>query len=280
MGIGKLFYFLLIIFQGPLLGKDLQFDFEWGTVQDEHRKFIKASMLIPIYPRDSSASTYFFQFDTGASHSIFYSQRISLKEFQNIIQGQLFENMEFTENTKMRKTTDKRLIIGTLGADFLKGRIVRIDYPQQKIIVAPKYDSDDFKLYDMETLNGRPVITLTIRGKDERVLYDTGASLFGIWTSRRNWKKIRDVSNKTYSFPIRSWGNHNDGHFSIVSDVFKPPELHFTQELPVWYVDHRNFRRFFKRNDLYGILGNQPLLKKQIIIDMKNGLFGIERAPY
>ena len=270
----------ILVFLIPLLSfgqSSEEIKFLWKTAEFNSKKFKKAIMLIPV-KFESDTTTYFLQFDTGATHSCLYSNRVNwFKSGEQVMKTSIGE-VTFRDNKSIKATAEKNASIGTLGADFLKNKLVQINFPGQTIRINASYNATDYFMKPLNTLNGRPVISVKIFGKEQDLLYDTGSSLFGIWTNEKNWKRLKERSDNVSSFPISSWGKINTGYYSGI-DKSLPAIIDGSndkQDLQVWYVDNKKYKKFFRRNNLYGILGNQPFLNKEIILDYNKKVFGVK----
>ena len=250
----------------------IEIKFKWKPAESDTQRFDKAVMRF-----ESDTTTYYLQFDTGATHSYLYSNRLDLEYPDDKVLKTSIGQIKFRNNKSIKATDEKNASIGTLGADFLQGKIVQINFVDETIRIGASYHPTDFIIEPLRTLNGRPVLKLNINGKKQKLLYDTGSSLFGIWTKKNNWKKLREKSDPIKSFPISSWGKINKGFYSSFDKAIPQIWNDSTDDadLQIWYVDNRNYRRFFRKNDLFGILGNQLFLNKEIVMDYSEGLFGI-----
>ena len=51
-------------------------------------------------------------------------------------------------------------------------------------------------------------------------LFDTGSSLFELWTTKSIWNKFREKSSNVDEFPISSWGKINNAYRSTLNRNF------------------------------------------------------------
>ena len=271
--------FILFLLPVLLYGQHpTEIEFIWKSAESDSLRFEKAVMLVPI-KFEQDITTYFLQFDTGATKSYLYSNRLKNNDFR---EGPILTSIgeiHFIKTISIKDTDHRNASVGTLGADFVKNRIVQINYRTQKITLDAPYDLNEYSVLPMSLMNGRPVIRVNINGLEQKLLYDTGSSLFGLWTTEKNWNRLRDKDSPTTSFPISSWGKINEGFFSGVDEsvsltIGDPDKV---EELKVWYVANKKFKRFFRRNDLFGIIGNQAFLDDEILLDFKENLFGVKR---
>lgn len=270
----------ILLFLVPLLSfgqYSQEIKFIWKAAESRSQKFEKAVMLVPVQ-FNSDTTTYFLQFDTGATHSYLYSNRLKCFNSSERSMETSLGKILFRDNKSIKATAEKNASIGTLGANFLKDKVVQINFVDQTIKIDTPYDTTDYLIKPLNTLNGRPVLEVSINGKEQNLLYDTGSSLFGIWTTKKNWKRLREKSDPIGSFPISSWDKSNIGYYSGI-DKTLPAIISGSNhplDIQVWYVDNRNYKKFFHQNNLFGILGNQPFLHREIILDYQTKVFGIK----
>src|SRR5690606_10654906 len=101
--------------------------------------------------------------------------------------------------------------IGTLAPDMFKNKVLIINFPEQKISILssvddlPKEDIVNIEFIPFEENRNRIKIPMEINGKLEQVLYDTGASIFPLNTSK---ERLMEFPNATVtdSLKVNSWG--------------------------------------------------------------------------
>jgi hypothetical protein len=82
--------------------------------------------------------------------------------------------------------------IGTIAPDLFKDKYLIIDYPNKRICVTKnlprKLSKVDFQACSITS--GRVTIPLTINGKVENLMFDSGSSMFSLITSEENANQI------------------------------------------------------------------------------------------
>lgn len=273
--------FLLLLIPELSCGQSInEIKFRWEAAESDKRKFDKAIMLIPV-KFEADTTTCFLQFDTGATHSYLYINRINFDFPDDRIFKTSIGKIKFNYTKSIQASTKKNASVGTLGADFLQDKIIRIDLAEETINFGASYNPSNYIMEPLLTLDGRPVVKLNFRGKEQKLLYDTGSSLFGVWTNRKNWKRLREKSDDVKTFPISSWGKMNDGYYSLLDKKYLQSweDSINDVDLQIWYVENKNFRKFFRENGLFGVIGNQFFLDKEVILDYKEGWFGFRTVP-
>lgn len=171
-------------------------------------------------------------------------------------------------------TTEK--YIGTVAPDLFKDKILIIDYPNQRFCVTaalPKqFSTTQFRQYKIK--DGRIKIPITINGKDEDVMFDTGSSLFALLTTT---EKANEISTKPIvdSLKISSWGEY----YRVYGQAIKSKVKYGQKELnkaAVYFDSQASSYNFYKEEDIWGITGNAYFLKNVVIIDYKNQRFGVK----
>ncbi|AUC13860.1 hypothetical protein BTO06_01250 [Tenacibaculum sp. SZ-18] len=238
-------------------------------------------MHIPVrFENDST--TYYFQFDTGANKSFLYTGPKSNPEIIDRIKtntqlstsiGDVVLLSIKSNNTYVK---DGKTFIGTIGSDILQNQILEIDLKKQKLTVLSEYDLQEYRIYKMKLSRGRPVITITIDKKDYSFLYDTGSSLFDLWTTQKLWLEWKSESFVADEFPISSWGKINKSYRSLLKKTNTNNDL-MNQMKYIWYNANDNFEKTFEDAGVSGIIGNRPFLDKVLLLDFKSKRIGIKK---
>lgn len=84
--------------------------------------------------------------------------------------------------------SDKEIHIGTIAPDLFRDRVLIIDYPSTRLAVAnsipAEYMDAAFEDFEIDR-SGRIYIPLDINGKKEKLMFDTGSSIFTLLTNRQ-----------------------------------------------------------------------------------------------
>lgn len=245
--------------------------------------FEKTSMHIPVKFKNDS-TTYYFQFDTGSDKSYLYTgiksdaeilKKINTKTELSTSIGNITLLPKKSNNTYQKK---EKVFIGTIGSDVLFNKVIEIDFLNQKINVLNKYKKENYNINSMKLSNGRPVLNLKIMSKEYQFLYDTGSSLFDLWTDKKLWLKWRKDNSDISEFPISSWGKINTAYKSKINDsIIAENYLNFDLKY-VWYNSNRNFKKGFNKAKVSGIIGNRPFLQQVLLLDFKDKLIGLKKA--
>lgn len=284
--------------------------FEWVSDSVSGKYFDKLAINIPV-SINGLPHKFNMQFDLGAVTTVIYGNSIakyldkyswfnnkidSTKSF--IINGQknsMFKNVglslgnvSFGERNigyfkdygepiptdSIYTSTEKH--IGTIAPDLFKDKYLIIDYPNKRICVTKnlprKLAKVDFQACSIT--RGRITIPLTINGKVENLMFDSGSSMFSLITSEENANQI-SVNNIVDSLSGNSWGDNITVYGKKITSEVKFGKT-ILQASNVYYFKNEMIAEFFKQQNIWGITGNAYFLNKMVIIDYKNSRFGIK----
>lgn len=265
----------LFLFFSNLSFSQVSIPFVWGNDSLNGEYFEKTSMHIPVhFPNDSL--TYYFQFDTGSNQSFLYNGNYLSKFINDTLHSDIGKiNLERI-NSNSQYFEDGRLHVGTIGTDFLENKKIEIDFVNQQITMVTKYDSSSYSIAPMKLNFGRPSLTLDINGKFHDFLFDTGSSLFEIWTSKKIWNKLKNEDTEVKEYPISSWGKINIAYRTTIHSNVNLPFYNLIHFEEVWYNSNKKFEKDFRSINVSGIIGNKAFIKTIILLDFENKIFGIK----
>ena len=284
--------------------------FEWVSDSISGKYYDKLAINIPV-SIDGLPHKFKMQFDLGAVTTVIYGNSIakyldkysgfnnkidSTKSF--IINGQknpMFKNVglnlgnvsfgernigyfkDYGEPIPIDSIyTSSEKHIGTIAPDLFKDKYLIIDYPNKRICVTKnlprKLSKVDFQACSITS--GRVTIPLTINGKVENLMFDSGSSMFSLITSEENANQI-SVINIVDSLSMNSWGDNMTAYGKKINSEVKFGKT-ILQPSNVYYVKNEMIAEFFKQQNIWGITGNAYFLNKIVIIDYKNSRFGIK----
>jgi hypothetical protein len=277
------FIILFFVSQTCISQTTTTINFEWSNDSLNGVFFEKTAMHIPIH-FENDTNTYYFQLDTGSDQTFLYDFD-SLH--MNLPLNLLIEN-EFKSDIGLLKTVklntkncyleDGRLHIGTLGADFFINKIIEIDFPRQQIKFLQSYDSTSFQIKKMKLSYGRPVIQIERQNKTYDFMFDTGSSLFELWTTKSLWNKFREKSANVDEFPISSWGTINSTYRSALNRSISVGFCNSIKITHVWYNSNKKFTQGFRTLNIDGIIGNKPFLNQILLIDFESKKIGVKQC--
>ncbi len=276
-------FIILFFVSQASISQTTTINFEWSNDSLNGLLFEKTAMHIPIH-FENDTITYYFQLDTGSDQTFLYSYdslQINLPLSlltENVFKSDIGLLNVVKLNTKKCYLENGRLHIGTLGADFFTKKIVEIDFPMQQIRFLSSYDSTSFKLKAMKLSYGRPIIQVERQNKTYDFLFDTGSSLFELWTTKSIWNKFREKSSNVDEFPISSWGEINKAYRSTLNSNFNICFCSSIKIKHVWYNSNKSFAQGFQSLNIDGIIGNKPFLDQILLIDFENKKIGVKQC--
>lgn len=277
------FIFIFFVNQSGISQKTTTINFEWSNDSLNGMLFKKTAMHIPIH-FENDKNTYYFQLDTGSDQTFLYSyDSLQMNLPLSLLTEDVFKSdigllKTVQLNTKKCYLEDGRLHIGTLGADFFTNKIVEIDFPMQQIRFLQSYDTTSFKLKPMKLSYGRPIIQIESQNKTFDFMFDTGSSLFELWTTKSIWNKFREKSASVDEFPVSSWGKINNAYRSTLNINFSICFCSSIKIKHVWYNSNKSFAQGFRSLNIDGIIGNKPFLDQILLIDFEKKKIGVKQC--
>ena len=282
-------------------------DFIWYSQTINGKYFEKTAMFIPA-KMEGIENMLTFQFDIGSNFSMIYENPLTSFYFQNEQLSEQVGLMKFPINklasdqkvfkdakiqfgeytiyndrafvmtnfgrakSKESVNSGDTILVGTIGADIFKGKVLIIDYPNQKFAIAhevpEKYNEG---LIDIELDNkGRPILPLKMNSKEYRIMFDNGSSLLPIAATSENISKF--TTNPIIdSVELNSWGKKHTVHARMITDEFEIAGRKFTN---VEVYENQSGYGINESTD--GMTGNALFWDSTIIIDFKNKKFGLK----
>lgn len=182
--------------------------------------------------------------------------------------GRIMEKDAIDQKTEVR--------IGTIGTDLFQDKILILDFRKERLAVTEQLPTSfqDLEFVKFEKEHGRIKLPFQIDEKQERVLFDTGASFFALSTTEERAKAISD-SVATDSLHVPSWGKY----LTLYGLKIKKPlylGTHKLKEATVYYEKTRRYDSFFTTENVWGLTGNVFFLESTVVIDYKHNLFGVK----
>ncbi|MGA9519948.1 MAG: hypothetical protein WBV82_00710 [Myxococcaceae bacterium] len=191
-------------------------DFHW----EAWNGFEKAAMFVPVQWGDTT-EVHWLQLDTGSARSVLYRAPTGVKGEVRIggrIGHYRFENALFGiagDAGEMPGSEEGPQLIGTLGLDFLKGRILLLDLPAGRFAILeggselPESVRGKVHFVPLELRHDKAMIQVQIGGAPLHLFYDTGASIFSAVTPMSTWQKLTGRSGHeadNAALVVPSWG--------------------------------------------------------------------------
>ena len=241
-----------------------------------------AAMRIPV---GIGGSTYWFQLDTGADGSVLYGSSIAEKNGWLIEGDARFARVESLTLGGMtlpaaqfgirQNRTPSEQTVGTIGLNFLVGKMVMLDFPQRRFCLAPAFDPPlefvvGVAFVPAELRDGKLFVNPTVAGRAiEDLFFDTGASAFGVHVDFERWKELTGLSSADQgrAVTVPSWGTEvtivsadASGSFELGEFVTARPAVSFNADSPVTFAKWPFA--------VQGLIGNVMFLDSIIVLDL------------
>ena len=218
-------------------------------------------------------------FDTGVRS---YPTSLPLAFGPNRVPHPVLAAQSGDEVPKDSLWTKSDKLVGTIGSDFLAGRVLVIDYPRQRMCVLDSVDA--YWRARTTFVTGRVVhhrlqIPLTVRHHTYWAVFDTGASLFPLSTDEATWRTLAGPGAvPTDTLPVSSWGKEVPFYGAPLRDTVYLGAL----ALPparAWFTRDARHLAFAKAEHLDASTGNAFFTEKTVILDFKHSRLGVVRQP-
>lgn len=278
-------------------------EFVWAESIFGEEYYNKAAILVP-FRFNGIDEEYYLQLDTGASSVLYGNSFYEIEPNYRVrkekdkkpyivsIDGTL-SNYEFTYedfgllhdyggSLEELKVAEYKLI-GSLGLDFFKNRILIIDFSEERFSIlnnqndVPRNIKENSYHLNMKYKNNKIYLMSKIGDKNLSLIYDTGSSIFDIvatkeiWTSLTNVKSAKDIK----LLEIPSWGAVVQLKGARSESDWEIGDL--TIEKPWIFYEPSGLENFnFNLIQADGLLGNAIFYDNHIItIDLISKKFGI-----
>ncbi len=267
------------------------------------------ALLIPVF-FENYPDTVFFQLDVGTSQTVLYENALSvlnlntdkvrkvkgvsyylkptlkLNQQDYIVADSLIiipssKSTEELAKGSQDKTKRERLILGTLGYDFIYPRAIILDFQNKKYRLTETVDYNHF--HDFYFLKGvscdKSLMTLKIKiGKKKmKVIYDSGSGACGVVVLEKKWDKF-DGEIKDTIRNLSSWGKETILYSKEISDNLIIGQDTISNVKLYKSNIEENYKLGFYILGVKGIIGNSLFFNKSIIVDTKNNKFGIKAS--
>jgi hypothetical protein len=283
-------------------------EFEWAAWSYNGKKIKKAAILLPIKIKGFRNKKLYLQLDTGLDvstiYGVAYGSLISRKPqnfnlgvdkifLPGVVATKKIDNFPFALNNtlgqKINRNTNQP-IIGSIGLNFFDKRILVIDFPRKRYLIADKLENvpssitASLQSTPLEYRNGKIFLTAYILGQPlDALVFDTGSSSQPIMLAKQDWEKFVQVKSihEANHTQFSSWGNTIDCYSALLKGAISIGNFR-VEKTSGYYCDFGekeapgDFTKWpFKIN---GYIGNALFYDSSIIVvNMVNHQFGITR---
>ncbi len=259
-----------------------------------------AALLLPI-TFEGIPDTFYLQFDTGAPSTLLYKRsmlairerypaHIGAIDSTSTTLEQSFQLGDMTVHSKQFKLyerrekaidwdSNKRILIGTLGADIIDKKLSLLDFKRQLCYFGEELPDlgQEITFHELKYKMRKVLMPAVLAGKKRKLLHDTGTSGFELITNERSWKQLSKKGAKPEeAFKVRSWKRQLTA-YNIASDQkinFAPLDIHLNQ---VTYIGGASLmqRMGMRLTGMGGMIGNQIFMDKILILDCSRKRYSI-----
>ncbi|MFC7379510.1 hypothetical protein [Brevundimonas sp. GCM10030266] len=284
-----------------LTGANTEVPFQWSEARFGDRVEPHAALLLPVRV-EGSPKTLYMQFDLGAPDTVLMKGKLeSLSERlpgQTVGADGRVAHFAFAMGDVRADARQVRIVddgsnggirwdepehvdvIGTVGADLLRGRTLVIDYPRSRIFVGDEAPEGLVAEGQMRpfifTPRGVVLTGLTIDGEAKAIMLDTGSSAFSLLTSQDDWMAKTNGGVGATSFGVNSWGRTLTAHVAPTRSVAAFGETVIPLGEVAWIegVDEAQANAM-RSSGLGGMTGNKLFVDRVLVLDAVNSTFAV-----
>ena len=224
------------------------------------------------------------QLDTGAPSTLFYSNSIqnmkgiSIKNNRVKTQIKIGNSLISSDKFKILKTSSKPTedsiqIIGTIGSDILENRLTNLNFKENFVELnlknQPKLNSKNTIEYSFK--KRKIIIPVTLKGKKEQFIYDSGSSSYELLTNKDVWNTLKLPNASVTIEKGNSWGNVLTTYTTQTKEMisFNLTQIQLNE---ITYVEGYSKTQYalMKFSKMTGMLGNKIFFNHEIFIDGKD----------
>lgn len=287
------------------------FPFNWYSTTLAGKRFDKAAITVPI-KLNGLQGNFITQFDLGSDATLLYensiknyfASRAQLYALADTTQLAVSDNgtnsypttglafsigstsiphpwLRVKEGDPVPKDslhTASKKLVGTIGSDFLKGKVLVIDYPQRRMCVldsVDKYWRARTTFVSSQVKNNRMHIPLTIQERTYWELFDTGASLFPISTDFATWQQLVGPRlTPTDTLQVPSWGEQVTFYGAPMQHDAYLGKLRLPKS-NAWFTRNQRLLNFNAHEKIDALTGNTFFVRSIVVLDFKTSRFGV-----
>ena len=274
--------------------------FMWISDSLGNQYFDRAYIYLPVEIQ-GIPHPFTFQFDLGAHQSLVYDASIEpylalypeIKQKLDTASGfpilnhvnLVIDSQKFKDRYLLLRKDDRNVLtldsakshtvkhIGTIGADFFQNKVLIIDYQNERLAVTYQVPSDMASKASFVSMSldrqGRINLPFTVNGKERKVMFDTGSSLFQLVTSPQNWSRVTS-GQVTDSVLTSTWGEEYYVYGADINDIYLG-----NQKLPkATCYKNEYVADVLKEYGVWGVTGNAYFWNNIVVVDFVNKQFG------
>ncbi|MEL6673271.1 MAG: hypothetical protein AAFR61_13800 [Bacteroidota bacterium] len=273
--------------------------FAWDTTQYPDHVELHDAMRVPVRI-PGLPFKFYMQWDTGSPLSFWNKSTVSaLQRYGRSWEVEAKEETQWLKDVQLEvgsmpvEMTRLRLLhqgaewdlgdtlaeyrLGTLGTDLMEGHVTLVDFARQELRFFAKKPAwmDTLPAFQSFDFQGRRLmLPATIQGKEMELFYDSGASAFGLLTSKNRYDAYTDPDEPEIHYEANAFGNdipvyHKLSPIVATMGGTKVPLQRISYVK--WYDKMQGFLSSF--TDIGGWMGNLPFLETVLIVDAQTQSF-------
>lgn len=278
--------------------KSFKVKFQWQGDSLNAQWEPHAALLLPVkFP--FCPEQFYMQFDLGSPYSLFYRSEIEKirskyptaippVDADTVIRNCTFKvggmpvtagEITVKQINSLQKNGKAAKIIGTIGADFIDGRVIMIDYPGRSIyngIATPPHVRLPQSLTDFYYAGRSVLLPAVIEGKRTMLYFDTGSSSFELITDKKTAESLAAANAVPAQYPVTSWNRiltanviAATGSVVIASQTIKLNKVTYMEGASSTQIDQ------MMKMGIGGMTGNKLFINHKLLLDTKNKKFGV-----
>jgi len=260
-----------------------------------------AALLVPVTLPGCPRLCY-LQFDTGAPSTVLYAHplaalwaRYPSARRALLPRGDTLRNVRFTLGQQPVQAQWLRLlplgarrlphdaatplIVGTLGADILEGRVLVLDYARGHFSLCARVPDSLIRRTAFVPLvytSRRLLVTMGLQGRAQQLLFDSGSSAFALLTSPATWQQLARPHAQARITGVTSWGKTLTAHTVATDSTLQLGKVRLPLQT-VTYIEGIGFWQtvLMRFSGMGGMLGNEPFTAHTLVIDTPGRRFGV-----
>ncbi len=277
-------------------------NFQWQKLKQGGFTINHGAILIPV-KLEGIDKTFKMQLDLGIDHNVIYGDTLraitsAYPALQNNIQHRegydvFYNQIHFgnqqpivQDSLMVRKNFGKSEnlkdfdIIGTLGANEIKNRILLIDFKSQQLVITEKledWEANSFSYSPLRFKNNQLYLDLIANGSKNAVVYNTHASLFPFATIDADLFKSITKEKNIEIKKLKSWGEEISFTGRNITTKIRIADVNLPiNNKKAFFTEAEKVSKTLKSENLKAVIGSDLFMHNTIVIDLVNNRFGIK----
>lgn len=277
-------------------------NFQWQKLKQGELTINHGAILIPV-KLEGIDKTFKMQLDLGIDHNVIYGDtlkaitsaypsllsNIQHREGYDVFYNQIHfgnqqpilqDSLMILKNFGKSENLKDFDIIGTLGANEIKNKILLIDFKSQQLVITERledWEADSFSYTPLRFKNNQLYLDLIANGSKNAVVYNTQASMFPLATiDAELFKSITEEKN-TEIKKLKSWGEEISFTGRNITTKIRIADVNLPiNNKKAFFTEAEKVSKNLKSENLKAVIGSDLFMNNTIVIDLVNNRFGIK----